>query len=408
MLEKNQLDYETRIQQLEGELDELTEALAQAWDQLVPLLQPPHPTSDNPDIGLILDSILAATDTKIAALYLKNNNQWYTYPPGISLPLDLITWLPAHLSDGEAIAWKKEARWVFVPFVTEGIMTGAIGCCLTDVEREFTAVEVRILKRLTERFAHQIVAERLAQSRENEARLAHEMEIANAIQRSILPARLPKNPKIDLAALWNPAQTVGGDAWGWVTQPNGNIACFLLDVSGKGLPAALAAVSLHTAIIMGLRSGMPPAETMQTINAEFYDAYTETSLMATVCIISFDLTTGTIEQANAGHPPTLIRNDGHWHQLNATVPPVGVLPDIFPETQRFKLKSDVILICYSDGFIEIPTPSGLWGIDGLISSIPPESSDVKQISAAIVRGVQNLNHPVELHDDQTLLVIRCG
>jgi len=200
-----------------------------------------------------------------------------------------------------------------------------------------------------------------------------------------------------------PATEVGGDAWGWVEQPNGNLAWFILDVAGKGLPAALAAVSLHTAIRMGLRTGLSPTEVIRTVNAEFYDAYTRTNLMATAAAISLDLHTGVLELANAGHPPLLIRTQREWQRMEASVPPIGVLPHIVPETQQITLQPNDLILCYSDGFTEIQVGTKLWGESGLLETIPYGARDVNALTKHIVEISRRVGI---VNDDQTLVTAR--
>ncbi|MBZ0300730.1 MAG: hypothetical protein K8J31_13355 [Anaerolineae bacterium] len=60
--------YQARITQLEVELDEMTVALSQAWDQLVPFLQEVPPQADSQTAILpIIQAALAAVDADLGA-----------------------------------------------------------------------------------------------------------------------------------------------------------------------------------------------------------------------------------------------------------------------------------------------------------------------------------------------------
>jgi serine phosphatase RsbU (regulator of sigma subunit) len=410
-------DYQARIAELEDELDEMTMALSQAWDQLVPLLQDaPEQNTRTQDVLPLLEAVSAATETEMAAIYLLESNDFYIAPMYIALPLALMTALRGRLtrasteqpiyleSTEDTLLYRTD--WLFLPLIVEGEAAGAIGVGVSSNTRDFTALDLRILKRMAERVAGQVVAEKLAHSRAQQARLARELEIANTIQRSIQPAIMPATDALEIAAVWNPARRVGGDAWGWVLQPNETLCCFLLDVAGKGLPAALAAVSLQTAIRMALGLGMTPVEALQTVNAEFYDAYTATDLMATASIIAIDLHTGEMAQANAGHPPTLIRHCGEWIRLEATAPPVGVLPELDLEPQSGRLSADDLVIFYSDGFSEIETERGLWGEEGLLYAVTDEVKTAEAALAHIISEADGVRLTPDIHDDQTLVVIQ--
>src|SRR5262249_54093779 len=147
-----------------------------------------------------------------------------------------------------------------------------------------------------ERASGQIAAANLAESQAREQQVKRELQIAGLIQRSIQPLQAPTLVGLDAAADWQPAQNVGGDAWGWVLQPSGRLGCFLLDVAGKGLPAALAAAALHTALKMALRLDLSPGDVLRNVNEDVYEAYSNAGILATAAVITIDPITGAVEQ----------------------------------------------------------------------------------------------------------------
>lgn len=240
-----------------------------------------------------------------------------------------------------------------------------------------------------------------------EAHLEHELQIAGLIQRSIQPPREPQIAGVDVAADWQPAATVGGDAWGWVAQPCGQLACFMVDVAGKGLPAALAAVSLHTAVRMALRLDFRAAEVLNIANDEFYDAYTNAGILATATVVTIDPMSGWVEHANAGHTPTLVCMDDEWQRWKATVPPLGVLPTLSISAHRVQLAPGDRLLLYSDGLSEIETTTGLWGDKGLEHAARGTTlaASAQSLISAVLAEAQALREGKPLHDDQTLVGI---
>jgi serine phosphatase RsbU (regulator of sigma subunit) len=400
--------YQSYIQRLEAEIDDLTAALSQAWDQLVPFLQEvPVQAETASDIAPILQAVAAAADTEMAGVYLFEQDTWIAVPDSPALSATAQQQLRMMCCETTVDLQLTDARlfhWTFTPIRTEDRMLGILGIGTNDVQHAFTAVEKRIVARMAERIGSQIAAAQLARSREREALHAREMHIAGTIQQSIQPETLPQSHCLQLAAYWQPASQVGGDAWGWVQPDDQRLAWFVLDVSGKGLPAALAAVSLHTAIRLALRMHLSPVEVLRLVNAEFYDSYTRTNLLATVVILTFDAGTRRLELANAGHPPVLLRRNGRWQRIPASVPPVGVLPDLQAEPQQFVLQHQDLLICHSDGFTEIETPLRLWGQTGLLGSVPIAGRNLEQINQAIVTAAQRAG---TIQDDQTLVSAMC-
>ncbi|MBE2270872.1 MAG: SpoIIE family protein phosphatase [Anaerolinea sp.] len=416
----NEAFYRDRIRQLEAELDDLTAALAQAWDQLVPFLQEtPQKANSGREIAPVIEALMTAVDAPLGAIFLLPRegqpSEWVVLPDDVVFFQTLEKFLAALVNQTEPqyalqvpTHYGGLTRWVFMPLVASGEAIGAIGVGFDDATRELSALDSRMLSRMSERAAHQVIAARLEETRAREAKLMHELEIAGMIQRSIQPASEPRVPNLEIAAEWLPASNVGGDAWGWVMQPSGRLACFMVDVAGKGLPAALAAVSLHTALRLVLRLDMTPAETLQAINWEFYEPYTNADILATAMVIAIDPHTGTFEHANAGHPPTLVRNNRQWHTLPATMPPLGVLPDVLPQAQTGVLAFGDMVIVYSDGLSETEeNGSGkMWGESGLLAAVPAQFDGMRCVVEAVFKGVSAHRGARAPHDDQTLMALQ--
>lgn len=405
---------ELRIAQLETELEDMTASLAQAWDQLVPFLNAsPEPTGTAVNVMPLLESIMAAVDAPMGAVYLSQRSdqaeEWRTLP---SEAFSLRT-LQHHLHDHDPHEllrltgphpWSgSTSHWLFVPLVVDGEVAGAIGVGFDSGQREFSNLDTKLLRRMSERAANQIIAASLAESREREAQIAHELQIAGMIQRSIQPVAVPTLAGIRVASDWKPAATVGGDAWGWTLQPSGKLACYVLDVAGKGLPASLGAVSLRAATQTVLRLGFNPVKAMHAVNEEFYAAYTDAGIMATLNIFTIDPASGEFCQANAGHNPTLIRHGGEWLRFPASAPPIGVVPDINPRLETITLNSGDMLVCYSDGLSEIDTADGLWGEAGILNALRQISPDPQSTLQQLLTAADTVRRGRAPSDDQTLV-----
>jgi sigma-B regulation protein RsbU (phosphoserine phosphatase) len=409
-----------RIQELEQQLDEMTAALTQAWDQLVPLLEArPQQAESSEDIVPTLEGIMSSVEAQMGMIYLMPREgkpeEWFLLPHDPIAAHELRRKLVKLHEQRQTFVitdvpiWNGELyQWVCMPMIVDHDVVGVIGVGVHDAQRTFTALDARVLARMTENAASQIIAASLKRSREREEQVKREIEIAGQIQRSIQPDTNPIIRGLEVAGYWQPTSTVGGDAWGWVIQPSGHLAGFLLDVSGKGLPAALAAVSLHTAIRMALRLGLSPVDVLSKVNDEFYDSYTRAGIIATASVIRVDPQSNRVEQANAGHTPTLIYHRGRWKRWRATVPPLGVLAELRPVAQRMTFEAGDLLVVYSDGFTEIETVDGLWGEAGLLAAMPTNVVDAAQVVEAIVPAAEQVRGGRPVHDDQTMLVVHCA
>jgi hypothetical protein len=79
------------------------------------------------------------------------------------------------------------------------------------------------------------------------ARLQQDLDAARAIQRSLLPQRLPQIPGYSVAFRSVTCYEVGGDYLDIVEQPDGSLLIAVADVAGKGLASAIMAVSFRAA-----------------------------------------------------------------------------------------------------------------------------------------------------------------
>ena len=81
-----------------------------------------------------------------------------------------------------------------------------------------------------------------------EQRLLQELAMARDIQQGFLPTDLEKFPGADCEVFGRvcPARQVAGDLYDFFPIPGGKLAFLIGDVSGKGMPAALYMVAVHT------------------------------------------------------------------------------------------------------------------------------------------------------------------
>jgi PAS domain S-box-containing protein len=121
-----------------------------------------------------------------------------------------------------------------------------------------------------------------------------EHRIAETLQRSLLPERLPEVEGLDLAARYRPAGTgaaVGGDWYDVLERPDGRVALVVGDVVGHGVRAAATMGPLRNAFRAYGLVEASPAEVMARINRLVRSGVEEA--MATVLYLVLDRGRGT-------------------------------------------------------------------------------------------------------------------
>ncbi|MBC7541837.1 MAG: PP2C family protein-serine/threonine phosphatase [Candidatus Sericytochromatia bacterium] len=245
-------------------------------------------------------------------------------------------------------------------------------------------------------------------AREDQQRMARELEIATQIQQSMLPTKPPAIPGMDIAFHFKPADEVGGDYYDLLPMGDTHLAVAVGDVNGHGLGAALlmamAKSSLHTQV--GQNADITAV--MTGLNDMIYNATTERRFMTFIYAV-IDLNTWTMISANAGHPhPYLMSGpDGDVSAVESpAVYPLGVRKKGKYALHESHLSFGDVLVFYSDGIIEGRNPVGEeFGFDRFEQVI----HDRQGASAAGVRDglLQAFTDFEGIQDDDiTLLVLK--
>jgi PAS domain S-box-containing protein len=288
---------------------------------------------------------------------------------------------------------------VAVPLLERGHVLGSVHVG-TLTPRDFDAETVDVLRLLADRVGLAIARTRLYE---------RERRIAQELQQSLLPKRLPVIPGVALAARYQPGDdgvSVGGDWYDAVALPGGRVAVAIGDVVGRGIEAASTMGQMRSALRAILTQGDHTGAMADRLNRFTLGLGVGEAIMTTVLLAIFEPTSGCLRYTNAGHPPALlVAPDGSasYLQQPASVP-MGVL-----ETPRYPeytvtLERGSTLILYTDGLVEEPTEVLDVGLERLLAAA---SGPVMDVEALCENLLENGLPPVARHpDDVTLLVLR--
>ncbi len=247
-----------------------------------------------------------------------------------------------------------------------------------------------------------------------ESRLLQELALARDIQQSFLPAEfgLLEEQGVELFAHVDPAREVSGDLYDFFVLPDGRLAFFLGDVSGKGMPAALFMVAVRTLIRHLAPAASGPADLLMRLHAALV-ADNPTNLYVTLAHGVYDPSDGSMVLCAGGHPPPLRRD------AVGTVAPVSMRPsymlgspilDPVLSDTRLRLLPEETLILYTDGFTEARAPEGddLFGVERLCALLGGARTvlPLNECAAEASAAVRHFTDQEELQDDQTLLLLR--
>jgi serine phosphatase RsbU (regulator of sigma subunit) len=283
-------------------------------------------------------------------------------------------------------------------------LRGTVGFHQEDLEM-LTAIGLQAAVVLQNAAYH---AERL-----REERLRQEVMLARDIQQQFLPGEFDvAGPTVELFARCHPAREVSGDLYDFFRLPDGRLAFFVGDVSGKGMPAALFMIAVRTLSRHLAPMAANAAEFLQRLNTALA-ADNPTHLYVTLVYGIYDSRDGSVNLACGGHPPPLLRHtDGKVEVVNIKPSMLLGSAPVLPRVHdlRLALSSGETLILYTDGFHEATAPDGQtqFGVEGLCEILggPRTSLPLDVCAAEASAAVRRHTGQDELQDDQTLLLLR--
>lgn len=247
------------------------------------------------------------------------------------------------------------------------------------------------------------------QSRDKLVALQNELDVANNIQQSVLPASFPEDASYQIYGSMQPARNVGGDFFDVQILRNGKIGLAIADVSDKGMPAALFMMSSRMLLKGAGQRFENPGEALEEVN-NLLDAENEAAMFVTLFYAIYDTNTSVFHYANGGHnEPIVVHPDGS----TTVIPPtggtaLGIIPEIPYKENSIKLESGDTVILYTDGITEAFNAEGeLFGLDQLCEIFrdrqPQNAEDASEI---VFDAVNKFAGDEPQSDDQACLVFR--
>jgi len=232
-----------------------------------------------------------------------------------------------------------------LPLLAADRVIGALGLAFTT-PRRFDPGERTFLRAVADQVAVALERATLADVRR---------EMAELLQRSLLPARLPELDGLEVVTRYLPAvrgTAAGGDWYDLHRLPDGQVALAVGDIVGDGAPAAAVMGQLRSSLGALLLAGHPPAEALTLLDLVADDV--PGSAVSTVACLRLDPGNGALTYSSAGHLPTLLVDAaGGIRWLTEGRGPVLGLPDrgSRPEATT-TVPAGATLLLFTDGLVE--------------------------------------------------------
>ncbi len=243
------------------------------------------------------------------------------------------------------------------------------------------------------------------------ARVQQDMDAARAIQRSLLPQKLPSIPGYSVAFHSDTCYEVGGDYLDIVEQPDGSVLMAVADVAGKGMASAIMSTGFRSAF-RAMAAGGPPLDELAARMNQHHWAEGEEARRRYVTAIFLRLypEAGEIEVVNAGHNPGfLVQPDAAPRQFQAAGTPLGLLPGMRYASERSAFVPGTRLLFYTDGLTEVFRGDEEFGPERLLDAFlqcPAHRAD--DILEALWTAIGEFSAGGPQGDDMTALALCRG
>jgi serine phosphatase RsbU (regulator of sigma subunit)/PAS domain-containing protein len=267
----------------------------------------------------------------------------------------------------------------------------------------FEIADVGLVEELGEQLALAIRVDRM---------FRHRVDIADALQTSLLPRQVRQIPGTEIAGT-HVAATVaveaGGDFYDVYPSRDG-WGLAIGDVCGTGPDTAAVTAAARHAIRALAHLDSDPAAVLRGINEIMLtEDFGGRFVTADAGHLSWREGRLHLSLSSAGHPgPVLLRPDGRTQVLNGGGLPLGIFPDAEPAAQEVDLEPGDLLFLYTDGLPSAYGPDLVQFEERLTDELAALAGKPAAVLVSRVRDVVLELCQGELRDDMTMLALRVG
>ncbi len=237
-------------------------------------------------------------------------------------------------------------------------------------------------------------------------------QVAEALQASLLPARLPSVAGLEFAAAYIGAtqfQEISGDFYD-VFKAGDGWGIAVGDVCGKGQDAAaMTAAARHAIRALATVHDTPAAVLAAANEVLVADDWDDRFVTASLAFLRQRGRRVQVQLGSCGHVgPAVVRADGRVEILEGDGLPLGLFSDTQPGRLELELHQGDVLFFYTDGVTEARSADLAFFEDRLADALAAVAG---RSAGEIVRAVQELVTTFsagELKDDVTILAVRVG
>ena len=247
---------------------------------------------------------------------------------------------------------------------------------------------------------------------QKQEKINSELSLATAIQNGALPTDFDKIPKewgINIFATMHPAKEVGGDLYDYMVIDDDHLAILIGDVSGKSVPGALYMMLTKVIIENECMHLASPAEILARSNKRLCDN-NKAEMFVTVWLGIYEISTGILRCANAGHEYPIIKKADGAFELYKDKHGIalGVMNGIKYRDYELSIDPGDVIMVYSDGIPEaVDIHEKMYGTQAMIAELNAcVGKEPKNYIEYLLDSLFQYTKGAEQFDDITMMAIK--
>lgn len=269
--------------------------------------------------------------------------------------------------------------------------------------------KLQFITTFTNIIAVAIENKRLFKRQLEQERIGRDLELASHVQKMLIPAHNPHSRYFDIATVYKPHLTVGGDYYDFIPYDDHRITFCIADISGKGVSAAILMANFQ-AILQSLIYQYRDLETfIIALNQAVY-RITQSDRYLTLFIGDLNIKTKELQYINAGHYPPYLYQRGEITRLETGCTIIGAfenLPGI--ELGVVSLAESGTIFACTDGVADVQNEMGSYFDDNQINTMMDEVGGMPradEINEVIMEKLEEFKGSRSYPDDIAILTCK--
>ncbi|MCI0696751.1 SpoIIE family protein phosphatase [candidate division KSB1 bacterium] len=305
---------------------------------------------------------------------------------------------------------RKEIKTVLcVPIRFKAQLLGLLMVTNKKTFEPFNADDLRLLTIIAAQSGQLIRNSQLQAETLEKKRMEQELLVARKIQTSLLPKKPPANPRLQIAAYFNPADEVGGDYYDYFVLGDDQIGMALADVSGHGTSSALV-MTMVKGILNSITQKFESPERLFAELNTIFNGIAPRDMFVTMLFLVFDTKGEVLRYSNAGHNPVLFYDNAAktCEMVELRGPALGLSKLAKFQEKQLALHHGDLLLIYTDGVTETFNQAGeMFGETGLLQAVQETAAEpAEKIIAHIKDKLLTFRGKTAQSDDVAMIAVK--